>query len=374
MGDTVVIACDPKTSSGYIRGGDGKRATTEGAGATAAARGEPARGRGEASRGGTSDGGVAPDGVALGGGHRARWRGSAATPTAVRSPAQAVRSPTSATGAGVEGRGARGWLSDRAVDTAEDRRVGRSTLHGEARRILGVALAARSRLERAAAERPGARAQRAVDCQLEGAEVAGAKKIAARQGRVIVFVDESGLSERSCRARTWAPRGETPVLQYRCSWKQLAVIAGISRWPFYFRLFPGTIKSPQIIELLKALRATIGRKLLIVWDGLQTDCSKLVREYVDSQGGAIALERLPAYAPRAQPGRIHLGLSETSCHAELLWRRSRRCRRIRTAQTALDAAPTDPGARILATGRVVLRLSLTPARLNKLSSRTMQSA
>ena len=28
---------------------------------------------------------------------------------------------------------------------------------------------------------------------------------------MIVFIDESGLSERPCRARTWAPRGETPV-------------------------------------------------------------------------------------------------------------------------------------------------------------------
>lgn len=131
--------------------------------------------------------------------------------------------------------------------------------------------------------------------------MAGAKKIAARQGRVIVFVDESGLSERPCRARTWAPRGETPVLQYRFSWKQLAVIAGISRWRFYFRLFPGTIRSPQIVEFLRALAATIGRKLLIVWDGLQAHRSKLVRGYIDSQSGAIAIERLPAYAPELNP-------------------------------------------------------------------------
>jgi hypothetical protein len=55
---------------------------------------------------------------------------------------------------------------------------------------------------------------------MESQEVARTKKIAARQGRIIVFIDESGLSERPCRARTWAPRGETPVLQYSFSWKQ----------------------------------------------------------------------------------------------------------------------------------------------------------
>jgi hypothetical protein len=68
--------------------------------------------------------------------------------------------------------------------------------------------------------------------------VAGDKKIAARQGRIIVFIDESGLSERPCRARTWSPKGQTPVLQYSFSWKQLSVIAGVSFWRFYFRFFP----------------------------------------------------------------------------------------------------------------------------------------
>jgi hypothetical protein len=94
------------------------------------------------------------------------------------------------------------------------------------------------------------------------------------------------LSERPCRARTWAPRGQTPVLQYSFSWKQLSAIAGVSYFRFYFRLFPGSIKSPQIVEFLKALSATIGKKILIIWDRLQAHRSILVREYVESQRGA----------------------------------------------------------------------------------------
>jgi hypothetical protein len=86
---------------------------------------------------------------------------------------------------------------------------------------------------------------------------------------VIVFIDESGLSERPCRVRTWAPKGQTPVLQYSFNWKQLSVIAGVSFWRFYFRLYGGTIRTPQVIEFLKVLQATIGKKLLIIWDRLQ---------------------------------------------------------------------------------------------------------
>jgi transposase len=79
------------------------------------------------------------------------------------------------------------------------------------------------------------------------------------------------------------------------------VIAGISCWQFYFRLFPGAIRTPQVLEFLKALQATIGRKLLIIWDRLQAHRSKLVRQHIEAQGGAIALEYLPAYAPDPNP-------------------------------------------------------------------------
>jgi transposase len=131
--------------------------------------------------------------------------------------------------------------------------------------------------------------------------VAGAKKIAARQGRTIVFIDESGLSERPCRARTWSPKGQTPILQYSFSWKQLSMIVGVSFVRFYFRLFAGSIRSPQIVEFLKALTQTAGRKLLIVWDRLQAHRSRLVNQYVEQQHGNIALEYLPAYAPELNP-------------------------------------------------------------------------
>jgi hypothetical protein len=92
---------------------------------------------------------------------------------------------------------------------------------------------------------------------VEATAVAGTKKNAKKRGQTIVFIDESGLSERPTRVRTWAPRGQTPVLQYSFSWKQLSAIAGVTFWQFYFRLFPGSIKGPQIVEFLAALNRQI---------------------------------------------------------------------------------------------------------------------
>ena len=56
-----------------------------------------------------------------------------------------------------------------------------------------------------------------------------------------------------------------------------------------------------MLEFLQALQATTGRKLLIIRDRLQGHRSKLVREHVEAQRGAIALESLPAYAPERNP-------------------------------------------------------------------------
>ncbi len=51
---------------------------------------------------------------------------------------------------------------------------------------------------------------------------------AACEGRTIVFVDESGLSQRPARKRTWAPEGQTPILELHFHWKKLSAIAGVS--------------------------------------------------------------------------------------------------------------------------------------------------
>ena len=79
------------------------------------------------------------------------------------------------------------------------------------------------------------------------------------------------------------------------------MIAGVTVWTFYFRLYPGTIKSPQIVDFLRHLRRQLPRKLLIIWDGLKAHRSRLVQEYAEACAGAIRLARLPAYAPELNP-------------------------------------------------------------------------
>ena len=140
--------------------------------------------------------------------------------------------------------------------------------------------------------------------------MAGAKKNAAREGRLIVFIDESGVSERPTRVRTWALKGQTPVVQFHFNWHQLSLIAGMHFTGMCFRLHEGAIAKEQVVEFLKALLAHFRRPLLILWDRSQPHRSLLVRDYVASTAARIKLHFLPAYAPDLKSRRIPLDLAQ----------------------------------------------------------------
>jgi transposase len=137
---------------------------------------------------------------------------------------------------------------------------------------------------------------------MEERPLAGAQKNCAREGRTILFLDESGVSERPHRVRTWAPKGQTPVLRHSFTWNQLSVVAGITFHDLYFKCVTGAVRAPEVVAFLKTLRRHFaGQPLLIVWDRLQAHRSRLVRDYVATQGDGIQLEFLPAYAPELNP-------------------------------------------------------------------------
>ncbi len=115
-----------------------------------------------------------------------------------------------------------------------------------------------------------------------------AQKKPSEKTRTIVFIDESGLSERPSVARTWSLRGQTPVLQHSFTWKQLSAIAGLSFSQFYFRFFPGAIRSEPIIEFLGALKRQIKKPLLIIWDGAAIHRSRKVSAWLEELNGHIA--------------------------------------------------------------------------------------
>lgn len=137
--------------------------------------------------------------------------------------------------------------------------------------------------------------------------LAAHKKGAERNGATVIFIDETGFSQRPNVRRTHAPRGQTPVFREHFNWKRSSVIGAISWRPGQAttRLFasvrPGSISTPEVVEFLRNLRRHIRGPVVVVWDGLSCHRSAETRKYIDSQKAWLTVERFPAYAPELNP-------------------------------------------------------------------------
>lgn len=136
----------------------------------------------------------------------------------------------------------------------------------------------------------------------------GGKKNARRRKAWIVFQDESGVSQRPSVRRTWAPRGQTPVLIHAFNWQKISVAAALAyRWDgqrcrLYFQIRPGNYGAESLIAFLKELRRHFrGQRIILVWDGLPAHKSQIMQAYLQSQRHWLSEERLPGYAPDLNP-------------------------------------------------------------------------
>ena len=132
------------------------------------------------------------------------------------------------------------------------------------------------------------------------------KKGAEESGATLVFLDESGFSERPSVRRTWAPVGQTPIIRHHFNWKRLGAIGAIACKPdgsgarLLLHLEPGSIVKETIVEFLVALHQEIDGPVVLIWDGLPAHRSKIVKEHTDQQDW-LTVERFPAYAPELNP-------------------------------------------------------------------------
>ena len=138
--------------------------------------------------------------------------------------------------------------------------------------------------------------------------LASGKKNARRTGGVIVFADESGLSQRPPVRRTWAPKGQTPVLTHSFTWHKLSMNAGLAYeangkpLAVIFEIIPGAYDTTRILTFLRRLSRTFdGRRVYLIWDRLRAHRSKAVQALVREKTTNLALHYLPAYSPDLQP-------------------------------------------------------------------------
>jgi len=125
---------------------------------------------------------------------------------------------------------------------------------------------------------------------------------AKRVGATIYFGDESGIRSDYHAGTTWAPQGQTPVVQATGRRFSLNMISAVSpQGEFRFMLKEGSVNAQVFVEFLKRLMVNANNPVFLIVDGHPIHKAKLVNDYVASQKGRLKLFLLPPYSPHLNP-------------------------------------------------------------------------
>ena len=133
--------------------------------------------------------------------------------------------------------------------------------------------------------------------------MASASSKAQAEGWTLVWVDESGFYLLPAVVRTWAPRGETPILHALLTRDHLSVISGLTpEGQLLMQVQDHALRAPDVVRFLRHLLRHIPGKLLVIWDRAPIHRAQAVKDFL-AQGGAarLYLVQLPAYAPELNP-------------------------------------------------------------------------
>jgi transposase len=119
--------------------------------------------------------------------------------------------------------------------------------------------------------------------------------------------DETGIRSDSQHGRSYAPRGNTPVIRLSAKYTSINMIStvtnqGLVRWMMY----DGTLNAKVFIKFLQRLiRGAKGRKIFLILDNLRVHHAKVVTAWLEDHEQEIELFYLPSYSPELNPDEYH---------------------------------------------------------------------
>jgi transposase len=121
----------------------------------------------------------------------------------------------------------------------------------------------------------------------------------------IFFWDESGFRADSVHGRTWAQRGETPVVERPGQRQSMSAASAVnSKGAFWFATYEGGLSGELFVTLLRKLMFNRKKAVHLVVDGLPAHKKAVVKDYVASIQGKLTLHFLPGYAPDLNPDEL----------------------------------------------------------------------
>ncbi|MCZ7582995.1 MAG: IS630 family transposase [Deltaproteobacteria bacterium] len=119
-------------------------------------------------------------------------------------------------------------------------------------------------------------------------------------------MDESGFCLIPPVRKTWAPKGQTPVLTHRYRHERISVIAGLSVSPkrlrcgLYFDFSTDNINGEAAAEFLRQLLRHLPGPIIVLWDNVAFHRSRPVKDLL-ARTTRLHLEAFPPYAPDLNP-------------------------------------------------------------------------
>lgn len=128
---------------------------------------------------------------------------------------------------------------------------------------------------------------------------------AQQSGAEILFWDESGFRADAVHGKTWAPRGQTPVIERPGQRQSISAASAVSsKGAFWFATYQGGLTGELFVSLLQELMHKRKKPVRLVVDGLPAHKKAVVKEYVASTQGKLTLHFLPGYAPDLNPDEL----------------------------------------------------------------------
>lgn len=128
------------------------------------------------------------------------------------------------------------------------------------------------------------------------------KTEAAQEARTLLFIDEAAFYLVPSVGRTYAPRGETPLLEEPHSYAHLSAISAITpAGRLFTNLHEHSIRGPDVVRFLRHVLRHTQDDLLVVWDRLPAHRGACVQQFLAEVGNRLRVELLPAYAPDLNP-------------------------------------------------------------------------
>ena len=103
--------------------------------------------------------------------------------------------------------------------------------------------------------------------------------------------------------RTWAPRGQTPVLRVKLASDHLAAISGITLdGRLFMQVRRTSYDAAAVVRFLRVLLRKLPGKILLIWDGAPIHRAKAIKAFLTAGAAKrLHLEQLPGYAPDLNP-------------------------------------------------------------------------